>query len=164
MTTVHHPPLRGVDFHRDHEWLWAGLSVALVVLAIAAIGWVLSNADLNEATFVESVEGTELNEEATVGHAQSPGITTQYFGNSGVLYPVLVSPSGFELGHEVSTGFHVQQPGVTTQYFGNSGVLYPALVSASGFEVDHEVTSFHPQSPGITTQYFGYSGELNPDN
>ncbi len=125
MTTVQHPPMRGVDFHHDNDWLRAGVSVALVVLAVAAIGWALSNADLTDDTFVASVEGTELNEEATVAYAQSPGVTTQYFGNSGELFPIPVSPSGFELDHEVSTGFHVQQEGVISQYLGNSGELNP---------------------------------------
>jgi hypothetical protein len=123
MTTVHHPPLKGIDFRHDHQWLWAGLLSALVVIVVMAVAWGLTNANLTDDTFVASVEGVELIEEATVGHVQSPGVTAQYFGNSGELYPVPVS--AFELDHETTAGYHVQRPGVTAQYFGNSGELYP---------------------------------------
>ena len=125
MTTVHHPPLKGVDFRHDHQWLWAGSLIALVAIVVMAVAWALTNASLTDDTFVASVEGTEMIEEATVGHVQSPGVTAQYFGNSGELYPMPMPASGFELDHEVTAGYHVQQPGVTTQYFGNSGELYP---------------------------------------
>jgi len=125
MTTVHHPPFKGIDFRHDHKWLSAGLLIALVVIVAMAVAWGLTNVDLTDDTFVASVEGTELNEEATVGHVQQPGVTAQYFGNSGELYPMPMSASGFELDHEVTAGYHVQQPGVTTPYFGNSGELYP---------------------------------------
>jgi hypothetical protein len=101
------------------------MSIALIVVVAMAVAWGLTNADLTDDTFVASVEGTELNEEATVGHVQSPGVTTQYFGNSGELYPISMSASGFELDHEVTAGYHVQQPGITAQYFGNSDTLFP---------------------------------------
>ena len=42
MTTVHHPPLKVVDFQHNLNWLWIGLSTVLVVLFIGAFAWILS--------------------------------------------------------------------------------------------------------------------------
>jgi hypothetical protein len=124
MTTVHHPPLKGVDFHRNQSWLWIALSTVLVVLAIGAIAWAMSNASVTEATFAGSVEGTEMAAEATSFHVQMPGITSEYFGNSGELYPEIMPIGGFDIHRDATVG-HIQRPGITAQYFGNSGELYP---------------------------------------
>ena len=124
MTTVHHPPLKGVDFRHNQNWLWIALSTVLVVLAIGAIGWAMSNASVTEATFADSVEGTGMAAEATSFHVQRPGVTSEYFGNSGELYPEVMLIGGFDINHDATVG-HIQRPGVTTPYFGNSGELYP---------------------------------------
>ena len=124
MTTVHHPPLKGVDFHHNQAWLLVALSTVLIVLAIGAIAWAISNASVTEATFVDAVEGTEVVAEATSFHVQQPGVTVEYFGNSGVLYPEIMLIGGFDINHDATVG-HIQRPGITTPYFGNSGELYP---------------------------------------
>lgn len=124
MTTVHHPPLKGVDFHHSQSWLLVALSTVLILLAIGAIAWAMSNASVTEATFVGAVEGTEVGAEATSFHVQKPGVTSEYFGNSGVLYPEVVLIGGFDIAHDATVG-HIQKPGITTPYFGNSGELYP---------------------------------------
>ena len=124
MTTVHHPPLKGVDLHHNQGWLWIALSTVLVVLAIGAIAWAMSNASVTEATFAGSVERIEIAGEATPFHVQQPGVTAEYFGNSGVLYPEVMLIGGFDIDNNATVG-HIQRPGITTPYFGNSGELYP---------------------------------------
>jgi len=125
MATVHHPPLKGVGFQHNASRAWIWLSIVLAVLLIGAIAWSVSSPSVSETATVKTVTSTEFDHEMTPGQIVSPGVTTQYFGNSGELYPMPMPASGFELDHEVTAGYHVQQPGVTTQYFGNSGELYP---------------------------------------
>ena len=155
----------GVRWHPNHEWLWIGLSAMLVAFMTIAIVWVATRPEATVAPVIESASGFAYDNEATAIQIAGPGITTQYFGNSGELYPaisVLPAATGFAYDHE-ATPIHVASPGITTEYFGNSGELYPALSvlpAATGFEYDHEATPIHVASPGITTEYHGYSGEL----
>jgi hypothetical protein len=169
MTTVHHPSHMGVRWRPNHEWLWIGLSAMLVAFVTIAVVWVATRPDTTVAPVLESASGFAYETEATPIQLASPGITAEYLGNSGELYPaisVLPAATGFAYDHEV-TALKVASPGITTEYLGNSGELYPAisvLPAAEGFQYDHEVTPIHAASPGITTEYFGNSGELFAEN
>ena len=165
MTTAQHPSHMGVRWHPHHEWLWIGLSAMLVAFVTIAIVWVATRPETTVTPVLESASGFAYENEATPIHIASPGITAEYFGNSGELYPaitVLPAATGFAYDHE-ATAARVVSPGITTEYFGNSGDLYPALSvlpAATGFAYDHDVTPIHLASPGITTEYHGNSGEL----
>lgn len=126
MTTAHHPSHMGVRWHPNHEWLWIGLSAMLVAFVTIAIVVVATRADTTVAPVLESASGFAYENEATAMHVASPGITTEYFGNSGELYPaisVLPAATGFAYDHE-ATAMQLASPGVTTEYFGNSGELF----------------------------------------
>ncbi len=164
MTTVHHPPVRGVDFHHIQDWMGVGLSVILVAVLAGTVVWAVSRPDTAGPVVVDAVSGVEYDHEVTSYHEVSPGVTAQYFGYSGEPINEFTSAGGFEVDHEASTGIYKVSPGVTTQYFGYSGEPINEFTSAGGFEVDHEAsTGIYKVSPGVTTQYFGYSGELSSD-
>jgi hypothetical protein len=186
MTTVHHPPLRGIGAQHDPSWLWIGLSVLMVGLIAAAISWTASDPTVTETATVDAVITAELAEEATAAHFASPGVTTQYFGASGVPEADWVRElavnnaialnlfNGMELTHDTTT-MQLAEAGVTTPYFGANGVPEAdwvrelavsnaiALNLFNGMELDHEVTAIHFAEPGVTVLYFGDSGEPPPD-
>ncbi|MEN8238582.1 MAG: hypothetical protein ABFR53_05195, partial [Actinomycetota bacterium] len=98
MTTAQHPSHMGVRWHPNHEWLWIGLSAMLVAFMAIAILWVATRPEATVAPVLESVSGFTYDHEATPIHIASPGVTTEYFGNSGELYPaisVLPAATGF---------------------------------------------------------------------
>jgi hypothetical protein len=126
MTTANHPSHMGVRWHPNHEWLWIGLSAIVIALVAVAFIWIANQPANTVAPVLESRSGFEYDHEVTTGQIVSPGVTTEYFGNSGELYPalsVLPSATGFAYDHEVTTG-QIVSPGVTTEYFGNSGELF----------------------------------------
>jgi hypothetical protein len=185
MTTVHHPPLKGLGTQHDPNWLWIGLSVAMVALIVLAIGWTTSSPTVTDTPTVAAV-GADLTAEATAAQFASPGVTTQYFGQTGlpeadwvrelaVSNPIALNLfNGMELNHE-ATAMHFAEPGVTAVYFGDAGlpeadwvrelaVSNPiALNLFNGMELDHEVTAIHFADEGVTVRYFGNSGELDPE-
>jgi hypothetical protein len=169
MATAQHPVPTRTAVHHNFDWLWIGLSVILVALIAGAVAWVILRPAATVLPLPTEVSGFEYSQEATTGQAVQPGVTGEYFGYSGELYPAAVlAPSvmGFEYDSDATTGMLVQ-PGVTGEYFGYSGELYPAAMlapSVMGFEYDHEVTPGHVASPGVTSEYFGYSGELFADD
>jgi len=193
MATAQHPASTGATVHHNLDWLWIGLSVVLVALIAGAVAWAIFRPAVTVPPLPAEVIGFEYTQEATTGMAVQPGVTGEYFGYSGELYPAAALASsvmGFEYDNDATTGMLVQ-PGVTGEYFGYSGELYPEVVAAQittpgeaaslirsvdraiaashlamlgGFEVDHEVTLGHIASPGVTGQYFGYSGELFADD
>ena len=168
MTSAHPPVHTHTGFHH-HEWLWFSLSVALVALVTAGVMWLITGSDEEAAAVPAETTGFELDDDATAGRTISPGVTTEYFGLSGELYPaitVLPSATGFDT-HDETTGGHFAAPGVTGSYFGYSGELYPAVEvapAATGFDTHDDTTTFRMVAPGITTQYFGNSGELLSDD
>ena len=137
MTTVHHPPLKGLGTQHSPNWLWIGLSVVTVVLIIVAISWTTSSPDVAETAAVDSVISAEMAEEATAAKFASPGVTTQYFGAKGT-----------------PEADWVRELAVSNAI---------ALNMFSGMELDHEVTPIRIAKPGVTVLYFGNSGEINPD-
>jgi hypothetical protein len=116
----------GVRWHPNREWLWIGLSAIVIAFVALAFIWVANQPANTAAPVLESVSGFEYGHEVTAARVVSPGITTEYFGNSGELYPalsVLPAATGFAYDHEV-TPIHIAGPGITTEYFGNSGELF----------------------------------------
>jgi hypothetical protein len=186
MTTVHHPPLKGLGAQHDPNWLWVGLTVVTVVLIMAAITWTTYSPTVTETATPGAVIDTELAEEATAFHLASPGVTTQYFGADGAPEADWVRElavgnvisltlfNGMELDHE-ATPARFAAAGVTTQYFGANGIpeadwvrelAVGNVISLSlfnGMELDHEVTPIHFAAPGVTVLYFGNSDELDPE-
>ena len=55
MTTVHHPPLKGLGAQHDPNWLWIGLTVVTVVLIMAAITWTTSSPTVTETATVTPI-------------------------------------------------------------------------------------------------------------
>lgn len=186
MTTVHHPPLKGLGTQHHPNWLWIGLSIAMVALVVLAIGWTTSSPTVTDTPTVAASVGADLAGEATAAQFASPGVTTQYFGATGmpetdwvrelaVSSPIALNLSnGMELNHE-ATAMHFAEPGVTAVYFGDTGVPEAdwvrelavsnpiALNLFSGSELDHEVTPIRFADAGVTVLYFGDSGVLDPE-
>lgn len=168
MTSAHPPVHSHTGFHH-HEWLWFTLSVVLVAAATAGVMWLITGNTDDAAVAAAGTTGYELDHEVTPARTTAPGVTTQYFGHSGELYPavtVLPAATGFDT-HDDTTVLKIAAPGVTTEYFGNSGELYPAvtvLPAAMGFDTHDDTTTFHLASPGVTTAYFGNSGVLFEDD
>lgn len=67
-------------------WGLATAAAAIVALSLGSF-WIASNVGGEPATVPQNVTGFEYNTEATTGQIASPGVTTQYFGNSGELFP-----------------------------------------------------------------------------
>ena len=127
MTTAQHPSHMDVRWHPNHEWLWIAVSAMLVAFVTIAIVWVATRPEATVAPVLESATGFAYENEATAIQIAGPGVTAEYFGNSGELYPaisVLPAATGFAYDHEV-TPIQVASPGITTEYFGNSGELFP---------------------------------------
>ena len=127
MTTAQHQSHMGVRWHPSHEWLWIGLSAMLVAFVTIAIVWVATRPEATVAPVLESASGFAYDHEVTAIHVARPGVTAEYFGHSGELYPaisVLPAATGFAYDHEV-TPIRSVSPGITTEYFGNSGELFP---------------------------------------
>lgn len=169
MTSVHHHPSSDVGLHHVPDWVWIGLAALLAVAFGLGIGYMIGNQDAETTgASAAAVDGFAYDNESTPMRIVQPGVTTAYFGNSGVLYPDPIPAAplmGLEVANE-STSMHLLSGLVTTEYYGNSGELYPALTvapSAMGFDYDHEVTPMHLSSDGVTTTYFGNSGELFAD-
>ncbi len=140
MTTVHHPPLKGLSAHHDPNWLWIGLTVVMVVLIMAAITWTMTCPTATETASVQhaiDIEA-ELDNEMTAAQFATPGVTTDYFGATGL-------PEA-EWVRELAVSNAI------------------ALNLFNGMEPDHEVTAFHFAEPGVTVLYFGDPGLLNPDH
>ncbi|MGI9666833.1 MAG: hypothetical protein ACR2N2_07000 [Acidimicrobiia bacterium] len=169
MTSAHPPVPAQSGFRHDHDWLWLGLSAIGVAIVAYGIMWaVVRPFETSTAALPAETVGFEYSTEATPLHMPVAGVTGEYYGLSGELFPaitVLPAASGFDYDHEV-TSIHLPIAGVTGHYFGNSGELYPAITvlpAASGFDYDHEVTPGHKGMPGVTGYYFGNSGELFAD-
>jgi hypothetical protein len=86
MTTAHHPSHMGVRWHPNREWLWIGLSAIAIALVAVALIWVANQPANTVAPVLESASGFEYDHEVTPIHVASPGITTEYYGNSGELF------------------------------------------------------------------------------
>ena len=87
MATAHHPSHMGVRWHPNREWSWVGLSAMLVASVTIAIVVVVTRPDTTVAPVLESASGFAYDHEATPMQIASPGITTEYLGNSGELHP-----------------------------------------------------------------------------
>ncbi len=126
MATAQHPVPARTAVHHNFDWLWIGLSVILVALIAGAVAWAIFRPAVTVPPLQAEVIGFEYSQEATTGMAVQPGVTGEYFGYSGELYPAaMLAPSvmGFEYDHEVTPG-HIASPGVTSEYFGYSGELF----------------------------------------
>jgi hypothetical protein len=133
MTTVHHPPLKGLGAQHNPNWLWIGLTVIAVLLIVAAFSWTMSSPTLTETATADVVTDIEPAHEVTPARFASPGVTSQYFGSDGlpeadwvrelaVSNPIALNMfRGMELTHEV-TAIQFSEPGVTGLYFGNDGL------------------------------------------
>ena len=143
MATAQHPASTGASAHHNFDWLWIGLSVVLVALVAGGVAWTIFRPAVTVPPLPAEVIGFEYGQEATAGHVAQPGVTGEYFGYSGALYPAATlapSVTGFEYNQGATPG-HVASPGITGQYFGNSGELYaeiPAAGSLAGITVDPE--------------------------
>jgi hypothetical protein len=84
MTTAHHPPLKGLGAQHEPNWLWIGVSVVTIVLVMVAIAWTTSSPRVTETGTAGSAVLTEMDHEVTAAHFASPGVTTQYFGATGL--------------------------------------------------------------------------------
>lgn len=139
------------------------LLIATVVLTIVALGaatWqIVTDDDVQEP---DRVSGFEYSTEATTGRLAGPGVTTQYLGHSGELYPETDLGTGFDLDDDTTVARAVS-PGITTPYFGNSGELFPEPDGLSGFDDDQQATPGRTVTDRVVTQYFGNSGELDPE-
>ena len=140
MATAQHPASTGVTSHHNFDWLWIGLSAILVALVAGGVAWAIFRPAVTVPPLPAEVIGFEYTEEATTGHVAQSGVTGEYSGYSGDLYPAaILAPSlmGFAYDHDVTPG-HITSPGVTGQYFGNSGELFaePAAASLSGVTLD----------------------------
>jgi hypothetical protein len=127
MTTVHHPSHMGVRWHPDRNWLWVAISIVVVALITFTIAWIVTQPVATPTSEVQSISGFEHSHEATPMHLTDAGITTNYAGYSGELYPaitVLQAAEGFAYDHEV-TPIRFTDTGITTNYVGYSGELYP---------------------------------------
>jgi hypothetical protein len=140
MATAQHPASTGAASHHNFDWLWIGLSVILVALVAGGVAWAIFRPAVTVPPLPAEVIGFEYTAEATTGHVAQSGLTGEYFGYSGELYPAaILAPSlmGFAYDHEVTPG-HIASLGVAGQYFGNSGELFaePAAASLSGITLD----------------------------
>ena len=101
-----------------------GLLIGAVALTIIALGVLMWQSLTADAESPDRVSGFEYSTEATTGRSVAPGVTTQYFGHSGELFPETDLVSGFEVDDD-TTPAQTVGAGVTTQYFGHSGELDP---------------------------------------
>ena len=171
MTSVHHHPTSDVGLHHVPDWVWIGLAVLLAIGFGLGIGYIIGDQETGStsAATAAPVDGFAYDNESTAMHTAGPGVTTDYMGNSGVLYPdpLIVAPViGFETANQASP-LHLSTGLVTGEYFGYSGELYPALAvpaAAAGFDYDHETSSIHLNTGSVTGEYFGDSGSCSPRN
>ena len=151
MATVQHPMPTRTHVHHNLEWLWVGLSVILVALIAGAIAWVVFQPAATVPALPAEVVGFEYTQEATAGMLAQPGVTGEYFGYSGELYP--------------ETALQITDPGEAASLIRSVDMAIDASnwATVGGFAFDNEATIGHVASPGVTGEYFGYSGEINPD-
>jgi hypothetical protein len=93
---------------------------------------------VSNAIALHLFSGMELNNEMTAAQFAAPGVTTDYFGATGLPEADWVR----ELAVSNAIALHL----------------------FSGMELDHEVTPIHFAEPGVTVLYFGDPGLLNPDH
>jgi hypothetical protein len=153
MATAQHPVPTRTAVHHDFDWLWIGLSVILVALIAGAVAWVIFRPAVTVPPLPAEVIGFEYSQEATPGMAVQRGVTGEYFGYSGELYPEVAA-------------VHITDPGEAASLIRSVDRANAAshLAMLGGFEFDDEVTRVHIASPGVTGQYFGHSGELFADD
>ncbi|MEA2010036.1 MAG: hypothetical protein U9N78_04960, partial [Actinomycetota bacterium] len=89
MATAQHPVPARTAAHHNFDWLWIGLSVVLVALIAGAVAWAIFRPAVTVPPLPAEVIGFEYNQEATTGQAVQPGVTGEYFGYSGELYPAV---------------------------------------------------------------------------
>jgi hypothetical protein len=153
MATAQHPAPGRTAVHHNFGWLWISLSVILVALIAGAVAWAIFRPAATVPPLPAEVTGFEYTQEATAGMAVQPGVTGEYFGYSGELYPEVVAAQ-------------ITDPGEAASLFRSVDAAIEAshLAELGGFEFGHEVTPGHVASPGVTGQYFGYSGEMFADD
>jgi hypothetical protein len=127
-------------------------------MIVAAIAWEIAAPSADTAQVQDRVSGFEYNTDATAGQSTSAGVTTQYLGNSGELFPETSQVSGFDNNTDATAGQSVK-PGVTTTYFGNSGELFPEEapqpeIQYNPYNPDSNVLAEVPAQSVI--QYFPY--------
>lgn len=120
MATTHHPAPAHAGFGQHHEWLWITLGAVVIAIVAVAITWAVTQPGTETATSPAAVSGFEYDHEVTPIHLASEGVTTQYFGYSGALFPEIVS----EYDHE-TTPMHLVTGRVTAPFVGESGELDP---------------------------------------
>ena len=106
-----------------NDWLLVA-AVAIVAFVVAALTWNAIASDGPTVVQPDLVSGFEYTSDATTGQTVSAGVTTQYFGHSGELFPENEAVPGIEDGYD-DTPWKIAKPGVTTTYFGYSGELSP---------------------------------------
>ena len=87
MATVQHPMPTRTQVHHNFEWLWASLSVIIVALVVGAVAGAVFRPAVTAPALPAEVVGLERTQEATTGMVASPGVTGEYFGNSGEITP-----------------------------------------------------------------------------
>jgi hypothetical protein len=182
MATAHHPASTGVSPHHNFDWLWISLSVVLVALVAGGVAWAIFRPAVTVPPMRAEVIGFEYGQEATTGHLPQPGVTGEYFGYSGELYPELATVSVMGITWDPTALWGAE--------FSDPAELYPAVGAAQiidageaaslirsvdraiaatnvvmidGFEYSNDATTGHFASPGVTGLYFGYSDELFPE-
>jgi hypothetical protein len=106
-----------------NDWLLVA-AVAIVAFVVAALTWNAIASDGPSVVQPDLVSGFEYTSDATTGQKVSAGVTTQYFGYSGELFPENDAAAGIDDGNE-DTPWKIAEPGITTTYFGYSGELSP---------------------------------------
>jgi len=152
MTTAHHPVSAGTAVQHNFEWLWIGLSVILVAIVAGVVAWAVFRPAATVPPLPAEVIGFEYSIQATTGHIAEPGVTGEYFGYSGELYPEVAAVQITDPGEAASLMRSV-----------DASIAASHLAMVGGFELDDEATTGHIASSGIAGEYFGYSGEINPD-
>ena len=110
-----------------------------------------SSGVITQSALDPSVTGFEYGQEATTGHVVSPGVTGQYFGNSGELYSEAAAGS--------LMGITVDPNAVWGTGFSDPSELYPAVVGSSGAVIHSALDPFEERS-GAVSSAVGTSGAV----
>ena len=125
MATVRHPVPARTTAHHNFDRLWIGPSVVLVVLVALVAGvvaWAIFRPAVTGPPLPAEVIGFEYSQEATAGMAVRPGVTGDYLGNSGELYP--------DAAVGTLAGITLDPTAMWGAEFSSPGELYPEVVAA----------------------------------
>ena len=122
MATVQHPVPARTTAHHNFDRLWIGLSVVLVALVAGVVAWAIFRPAVTVPPLPAEVIGFEYSQEATAGMAVRPGVTGDYLGNSGELYP--------DAAVGTLAGITLDPTAMWGAEFSSPGELYPVVVAA----------------------------------